>query len=175
MITTEKQDIRTEIKNAVSMSIDIANAYYGTNYPDIESRFDLKGGCAGQFVMKGGKDYFRFNLILATENWNHFLKVTVPHEVAHYIQRKKFGHYDAYGRRVPPHGKQWKSIMKNCFGLRPHRCHSYDTSNARRSTRKVFEYKCKCRTFQFTSVRHNKVKRGVVYTCQKCHTACRPA
>ncbi|MCQ3823129.1 SprT-like domain-containing protein, partial [Streptococcus agalactiae] len=66
--------------------------------------------------------YFRLNKDLLTMNFEEFHKQIIPHEVSHYITRKR------WGLKVKPHGSEWRSVMTDCFGLVPDRCHQMDTS-----------------------------------------------
>jgi SprT protein len=163
-----KDNIKKDLKEFTEMYIDIAREYYDMELPIIPIRYDLKGQCAGQFwnCPREGK-YLRYNLVIATENWDDYLSQTVPHEVAHYVQRVRYGNHDSRGRRIRPHGKEWKSIMVNCFQIKPERCHSYETENVR--TLKIFKYSCHCREWELTSIRHNKMVEGTAnYHCKKC-------
>ena len=107
----------------------------------------------------------RFNKQLLLENQQGFIDRTVGHELAHIVA------YQLYGKEIKPHGREWKMVMR-MFGQEPSRCHSFDVSNV--STRKTHTYECGCRTFQLTSVRHNKIIKGKSsYTCNKCKGALR--
>jgi SprT protein len=102
----------------------------------------------------------RLNAQLLIENQQSFIDRTVGHELAHIVA------YQLYGKEIKPHGREWKMVMK-MFGQEPSRCHSFDVSNV--STRKTHTYECGCRTFQLTSVRHNKIIKGKSsYTCNRC-------
>lgn len=83
----------------------------------------------------------------------------VGHEVAHLIA------WEVYGDNIKPHGPHWKTVMVR-FGLEPKRCHSYACQKARKVKR--YPFTCGCQTFQLTSVRANRIKRGYEYRCGKC-------
>jgi SprT protein len=138
--------------------------------PKIPVTYNLRGRTAGMVrYRKGGIRDLRLNSDILN-NPNHtddFIALTIPHEWAHVIQRVKFGHKDSYGRRVKPHGSEWQQIMRR-LGLKPTRCHSYETTAARRQ--RSVEYLCQdCeKVYQFTTRRHNKVLSGHSYLCGKC-------
>ncbi|MCW8944600.1 MAG: hypothetical protein OQL27_07480, partial [Sedimenticola sp.] len=48
------------------------------------------------------------------------------------------------------------------------RCHSYDVSRSSRRSLKRFSYQCECRTHELTSIRHNRVLKGLRYHCVNC-------
>jgi SprT protein len=99
---------------------ELCNAQFGINMKPFTVAYDIKGTTAGYAVYD--KHLVRYNPTLLRENFDHFIAQTVPHEVIHHAARAK------YGYRVPPHGYEWRGMML-VMGLRPLRCHSYDTSN----------------------------------------------
>lgn len=151
-----------------------ASKIYGRNFDIIPSKFDLRGRVAGQFVYRGitGKPenpcidsvYYRFNLYIAEANKDRYMS-TVKHEVAHYIARIL-----NYGKKIMPHGKEWKSVMRN-FGLEPKVTHSYTVPSTSRKL-KTFTYECSCMKHEITSIIHNKIIRGGTKpykrVCKKC-------
>jgi SprT protein len=100
----------------------------GMGPQELEIRFDLRGGAAGQ-ARGGGRGpwIIRYNPILLRENPESFIAETVPHEVAHMVA------YLRYGRSIRPHGPEWRAIMAQ-FGAEPERCHRYDLSGVARRT-----------------------------------------
>ena len=130
--------------------------------PEIDVRFDLRGQAAGMAVFPAkGKPYIRYNLQLLELNRQDFLERTVPHEVAHIAA------HVIYGTAIRPHGAEWAALMK-LYGAESTRCHRYDTSQT--STRKLrrYTYRCSCREHQLTSIRHNRVVKGMRYLCRSC-------
>ena len=157
------KDLKQTILNRVDEVFDQYNQLLPDNQIDSDSitvRFTLRGLTAGS--SHWAKRTLNFNLILATNNLSEFLARTVPHEIAHLYQTKIYPLSD-------PHGKEWKRIMR-LGGYAPVRCHSYDTSGL---TTYKHTYVCNCpnRTHMLSTVRHNKVVRGVAnYTCTICKT-----
>ena len=128
-------------------------------YPAPAWKFAKLGKTAGRAY---DSHRIEINEIMFNENKAAFLVDTIPHEVAHCVV------YRAYEGRKQPHGAEWKRVMVE-FGVKPERCHSYSTRNASRL--KIFDYQCDCKDWEFTSIRHNRVKKGVKYTCPKCKSA----
>lgn len=136
-----------------------AEAYFSRHFPRPEVSFRLRGQKAG--VAHLDENLLRFNPTLYAQNREDFLRQTVPHEIAHMIARSLFG------RRIQPHGGEWKSIMRDVFALVPQRCHSYAV--ARRPVAR-FVYRCECpeRDFPLSGQRHRLVARGTRYFCRSC-------
>jgi SprT protein len=99
------------------------------------------------------------NEILFNENKEDFFAVTIPHEVAHCVV------FRAYSERKPPHGVEWKRVMRE-FGLKPEIYHSYSIKSTSRL--RIFEYVCECKTWELTSIRHNRILKGQEYFCPHC-------
>jgi SprT protein len=159
------KQLRIQTIEAVEKYTDLGNKLFGTNMVSPIATFRLTGTCGGMYSSRGHE--VKVNMVLLEENESHYLSTTVPHEVAHALQRHIYGSYHL-GRRVMPHGRQWKSIMIR-LGLDPKRCHTYDTSNSAKSkVGKNFEYRCSCKTFMFTIIRHRRAKAGRGYRCPKC-------
>lgn len=162
------QQLKNEILEAVEQAFKKADRYFGYDFPRVLSRFDLTGTTAGYFCTRSTGNFFRFNVKIAKENREHYLKQTVPHEVAHAVAR---GHYNT--RRIKPHGSEWKMVMTEVMGVPATRCHSYDVSSSRKM--KTFDYACGCQVHKITLTRVNKIKRGTKYTCRKCKQSLAPA
>lgn len=147
-----------KIEAKIEETLMKAQSIYHTTFQNPAIDYSLRGACAGQFV---GDAIFvstlRFNLELCKANENDFISQTVPHEVAHYISRKRYG-YEGRG-----HGREWKTVMM-ALGLTPKRCHDYDVSIV--SNRKRIPFTCGCgKTFMLTSIR---AKRYSQYFCKAC-------
>jgi SprT protein len=124
-------------------------------------KFFNKSTTAG-YVIPSTDNLVYLNLELLKKNPDHFEKDTIPHEVAHLFARKiqltNEGH----------HGRTWKFVMKNVYGLEPIRCHSLDTQGIGKKTKK-FKYICNCKKHIVGSVRHNKMRSGKSsYRCASC-------
>lgn len=142
----------------------------GIPVPEVEVAFDLRGMAAGQAHASGGAaPRIRLNRVLLRENGEAFLAQTVPHEVAHVAV------FYLPGRRRParPHGAEWRRLMRH-FGVPPERTHAFDVARARTRRLRTFRYACACSEVELTSIRHNRVRRGVRYHCRRCGGRLRP-
>lgn len=139
--------------------------HYHLSYAKLGVVFTLKSRVAGTAcTLDRTIDY---NLIIASDNEDAFIKRTIPHEVAHIIA----------GRLYPTrkaHGREWKSVM-SLFGVDSTRCHSYDTSNVKRNHVKRFLWTCPCKkNFLLSTRKHNRAYNNLVLTglsgfiCRKC-------
>lgn len=139
-----------------------AEAFYNVTLPMVQIKFDLIGRTAGEAHFKerlfGGWEFkLRFNIGIAEKQLEDYLAVTVPHEIAHLVA--------VFQYRETGHGKAWKKIMTECFGItEPARCHKFKTESARRT----FFYKCACREHELTSIIHNRITKGRKYHCKDC-------
>lgn len=154
----------------------VAELYYGRNFQrPVKFVWETDRTRAGycHFARKE----FGFNPILAAENEDDFINQIIPHEVAHWIDKEVHGYQYTVSRRTGrsrriSHGRTWKSIMVNVYGLDPDRCHTYDVASVKTRTRivvKAFKYSCPCGIiFNLTAVRHNKIQKGATFHCMKC-------
>ena len=156
------QSIKNQITEKVLECLTQAEIKSGKVFKMPRIDFSLKGRCAGQYIFHAFKGQsLRFNVEMAVQNGQAFIDRTVPHEVAHLVA------FHLYGPRVN-HGYEWQNIMTQYFNTDPSRCHTYDMTNVTVKRQRRFEYKCDCKTFQITTVRHNKMRRGKTYTCRSC-------
>jgi SprT protein len=128
-------------------------------------QWDLSGACAGRAIWPDNR--IRLNPVLLCENANDFIRETVPHEIAHLLNRA------INGRGVKPHGPEWKNIMR-ALGREPRRCYNYDVTNARVCKAQRHTYKCACRTHSISQRIHNAFLRGALYVCQDCKVTLKP-
>lgn len=132
----------------------------------VDIRFTMTGmsaGCAGR---KQGQYYVNFNrrLMNDDDNWQDYVQETIAHEVSHVIAFAVAAHHKT---KYPPHGKQWKYIMKT-LGYTPSRTHDYDVSAAQNKATRTWNYKCECNTYKLSRVNHKKIVMGEPRTCPIC-------
>ena len=149
LVSGKLKELRIQAKGLFNVSVE----------PEIS--YDLRGQAAGQANYRQNK--IRFNLDLLEKYTHEFVEQTVPHEFAHLVAYQKFG------RRIKPHGLEWKSVMI-AFGVKPTRTHSFKVTPSRRLKR--FLYRCECHgsSYELTSIRHNRIQRGNLYLCKKCQS-----
>ncbi|WP_158969759.1 SprT family zinc-dependent metalloprotease [Paraglaciecola sp. L3A3] len=125
--------------------------------PDIF--FNQRGKIAGCARLQ--KNELRFNPILLNDNLTAFLDEVVPHEVCHLLAFTLFG-------KVRPHGKEWKTLMRQLFNLDGQTYHQMDVKKV---AGKQFFYQCLCGHVPLSIRRHNKIIRGQQqYCCRRCQT-----
>nr|WP_146875575.1 SprT-like domain-containing protein [Halovibrio variabilis] len=120
--------------------------------------FDLRGASAGQAHL--GRGGIRLNPVLLSENRMAFFDEVIPHEMAHWLV-----FHLAHGTRLKPHGREWKTVMRDLFGLAPSVTHRFDIRQAQAAP---YRYQCGCRTHHFTRRRHTLVVNGRRYRCRYC-------
>ncbi len=161
---------KQEIIDATEEAFKIAERYYNRTFLR-PNKFVWETDKTRAGYCNFSKKELGFNVILAQENSSVFIE-TVKHEVAHWIDKEVYGYQRTPSGRRVIHGRTWKRIMINVYGLNPDRCHTFDVANVKSRTRVVsraFTYSCPCNTtFNLTSVRHNKILKGWTYTCNKC-------
>ena len=147
--------------------IDIANKVYHPirPFPLPSVSFSLIGKVAGYAYV--GQWLVKFNPVLASENFEHFLKNTIPHEVVHLVNSYNLSLLPRISRKNPSHGSDWQRVMR-VFGAVPERCHSYDTKNSRSNTRK---FRCACDCGKGVTIGLNiyrKIMKKEQYRIAKC-------
>jgi SprT protein len=158
-----------EVEQVVEDTLRKAEGIFGRSFNRPLIQYDLRGQVAGKAI--GGR-IIKVNTQLLRENKEDYLSQTLPHEVAHIIQRQIYGQERDYKGRliVKSHGPEWKNIMR-VLGLEVKRCHSYKTTPARKVAR--VEVRCDCQTHIITMVRFNKMQRGTKYQCRYCRSVIR--
>ena len=159
----------TEAENLVSKKLEElrlkAQELYSVNIEPSVS-FDLRGQSAGQASYRTNR--IRLNRQLLEKYTTEFVVQTVPHEFAHLVAHKKFG------RRIKPHGHEWRSVMI-ALGAKPSRTHNFAVSPTRKLRRYMFQCNCHDKKHELTSIRYNRIRRGVIYYCPACKRPLRPA
>lgn len=154
-------DLKLRAKEALADAVERSRKLYGVNFPMPSISFDLRGVTAGYAISGSGRFHVQLNAQLYIENVDIFLTDTIIHEWAHLaartLHRKK---------KIQSHGPEWQQVMRD-LGVTPTRCHAMDTTNAR--VHKLFDYKCGCKTYQLTSIRHGYIQSGrSSYRCRTC-------
>lgn len=154
---------REQVRTATGAAIARASEVTGIDLPLLPVDFDLSGRSAGQFIGRGNDCLIRYNPWIFARYFAENLAATVPHEVAHYAV------YRAHpGRRVRPHGPEWRSIMQ-ALGADPSVTFDLDISGLPRRQQRRHRYHCGCREHALTTTRHNRVSAGRArYACLQC-------
>jgi len=117
-----------------------------------------RGRIAGSAVLQ--KNTIKLNPILFQQNYDAFINDVIAHEFSHLLVFRQFG-------RVRPHGREWKAMMQDVFGINAQIRHTFDVSDV---TQKHFDYYCGCGPVKLSLIRHRRVVSGKQrYICRKCH------
>jgi SprT protein len=154
LVLEKLNELRVKARELFTVNIDPTISY------------DLRGQSAGQANYR--HNVIRLNRELLEKYAADFIDQTVPHEFAHLVA------YQVYGRRVKPHGNEWRSIMV-AFGAEPSRTHRYEVSKTRRLRRYLYKCNCPGKEHELTSIRHNRIRRGAGYLCGQCNEVLRLA
>lgn len=149
------KELKAKVLRRLDELIIEANKLFKRSFNSPKVMFYLRGTTAGKADLTN--NVVILNHVLLVENQEEFMTDTIPHELAHLITLAMFG------RKASAHGKEWKAVMR-ALGVEPTRTHSLDVSSV--STR--HEYRCACKKFQLSTVRHNKAARGAEFLCPKC-------
>jgi SprT protein len=125
------KELRAKVEAKTKECFNTAEKKFKTKFEMPEIRYNVKSTTAGLAYHQ--KWLIRYNLILLVENEEHFLKHTVPHEVAHLINRQVNKPADGK-KKLMPHGKEWKDIMA-LFGIPADVKHTYDCASIDRTPR----------------------------------------
>jgi SprT protein len=159
-----------QVVAATQRHIAHAGAVLDRRFDAVTIRFDLKGMAAGMYWHKQGMRVIRYNPWLFAKYFEDNLVNTVPHEVAHYLCDVLYGL-----RTIRPHGLQWRAIMQ-LFDAAPVVRHQYDLHGVPQRVVRRFPYRCDCRQYQLSSIRHRRIATGTgYYQCRQCGTKLAPA
>jgi SprT protein len=152
-----------EVVAATRDYITFAERQLAREFPLIPVHFDLSGRSAGMFVVRGEHCWIRYNPWIFGKYYRENLEGTVPHEVAHYIVHRLYR-----GRRVKPHGAQWRQVMQ-LFGADPEVTFNLDLAGIPQRRQRTHSYYCGCREHALSTTRHNRARRGEGrYQCRHC-------
>ena len=139
----------------------LASSHFGREFKADKITFDLKGRAAGKCLTRPGYAHIRINRVLLEKDPREIIDTTIPHEVAHLVQR------NLYGVKVASHGREWRQIMTEVFKLEARRCNSMDV---RVSASLDYVYRCSCREIFLGKRQHNSILRGRGMKCLTCQT-----
>jgi SprT protein len=148
------------IIDKVEESFKIAEKFYNQTFERPKQIIFKRSGTVGGHSNYGKRELM-FQLDFAESVGDKYIETCI-HEVAHYVQRAVYGYISKNGRKVMPHGREWKYIMRVVYGLSPERCHSYDLSVTKTRKQKTYQYACGCgKTFNITTTMHNKLQKSI--------------
>lgn len=166
---TVPEEVKQRVQDKVQWCLDVAKRAHprldSVKLPTI--RYDKRGTTAG--TAHWLKWEINLNSVLLMENLEDMIEDTVPHEIAHLVANA------VHGGLIKPHGAEWQSVMR-LFGLRPTRCHQYDTTNSKVRTvqRQKVTYICACEQgtketqLGLTRHRRHQAQGQKRYYCRTC-------
>ena len=149
-----------ELTDATKTWIDLASEIYGRRFIMPLISLNLKGAVAGQ--ASASRWFVKYNFELYMQNKVDFINRTVPHEIAHLIANA------IAGRRVKPHGWEWRNVMVKLGVKDITRCHSYDLTGLTRGRSRPYIYTCGCREYPLTALLHSRLQKGSHRKCMRC-------
>lgn len=134
------------------LCINLAEDYFTTHIPIPKITFDLEGTKAGAFLWNPAKHLYelQYNKTIMAEDFTEFITDTVPHEVAHMLNKYLFK-----GKR---HNYGWRQIMKKVFALKPKTKHSINARHTAKGEYRV-SYWCYDCAGQFKEPESKKVTK----------------
>jgi len=163
--------IREQIIAKVEECFQIAERFYNHEFERArEIRFKRNGTTGGSYNHRYRR--LTFQLDLAEHNPERYLNEIVQHEVAHCIQFTKYWY--SGNRNMKSHGKEWKYIMKNVYGLEPRRTHDMDCSVTKTKRQRRWSWLCNCQEHRVSTRKHNLMTRNLRvgqssgWRCVKC-------
>jgi predicted SprT family Zn-dependent metalloprotease len=158
-------ELKAKVEKKTKECFALATKHFKTEFPDLEIRYDIKNWVGGYAYRN--RNLVRYNLILLVENEDHFIENVVPHEVAHIVNFRV--NKPAPGKkRLMPHGKEWKSIMKDVFKVEPAVKHNYDCSSIEKSAKRK-SHKAARVDNALKVIRHILERANKKYTPEELH------
>ncbi len=119
-------ELRAKVEAAVEAAFKKAEKHYKQKFKRPEVRYNIRNTNGGEAWYR--RNLIRLNLTFLVENEEEFLKQTVPHEVAHLVAHYVYDSKPMNGKKVRPHGKEWKEVC-GVLGIEPKVKHSYDITS----------------------------------------------
>lgn len=161
------------LNDKIEESFKIAEKYYSREFTRpknivIKTTGSILGHCCYS------RSELMFNMGYYKQQPDEFLRVTVPHEVAHWIDREFYG-YQSSGQRTIHHGRTWKNIMTRVYKLPPDVCAIVDDgkgyAQVRTNNVQSFNYSCMCagKIHEVSLRKHNIIcSKSNSYICRSC-------
>jgi SprT protein len=149
------KEMQAEVEAAITKALDIFQKHFNRSFIRPTVEYDLQGHTAGIANSKR----IRLNIEVLYDHREDMLTQTIPHEVAHVVQRQLYP-------KSKSHGLEWRSLM-HILGIPANRTHSYETTPARVRKRE-YTYICDCQVHMVTKTLHNRMQNGQTYTCRHC-------
>lgn len=130
----------------------------------------LDAGRAIPPTARGQAGTIELNQVYLRQEPEAMLADTLPHELAHLLVWHLYPH-----RPVAPHGRAWREVMQDWFGVEPRRTHEFATDQVTARRQRRWSYRCGCTEHALTTTRHRRIQRGARYCCRQCGSVLQPA
>lgn len=161
------RELRARVEAKVAECVLKIEQGYHIKMPTVKVLYNLKGTTGGQAIC--GAETIRLNIVFLSRDTDHYIKQTVPHELAHLgvyaVWKTKKG-----ATKPQPHGVEWQKMMKQALGVPDTRCHTYALIGDAKPTRRKYAHRCSvCDACILCGVVvHNKIQKGAMYQHVGC-------
>lgn len=118
--------LRKEVEEVINAAYEKCETHYKRKFKRPEVHYDLRNTNAGEAWRN--RNLIRLNLTFLVENGANFKDRTPGHEVAHLVARAVYDSKPMNGKKVRPHGVEWKEVM-GVIGQEPSVKHSFDITS----------------------------------------------
>lgn len=161
------------LEDKVKHCLALAEKCYLRKFEYQSIDINIRGRAAGQICYPQSNyspnlPLLRFNPYLLEKYGEEFIDQVVPHECAHLVVYAIYGLKDKHGRKIKPHGSEWKDVMRDLYKLEPLVTHQFEVQRPKKDQ---YIYLCQCSALEhhLSVIRHNKVMRGQArYLCKHC-------
>lgn len=119
-------ELKAKVEARIEEAYKACEKHYKQKFARPEIRYDLRNTNAGEAWMRANR--IRLNLTFLVENEKDFLARTPGHEVAHLVAHAVYDSKPMNGKKVRPHGREWKEVM-GVISQEPSVRHSYDITS----------------------------------------------
>jgi predicted SprT family Zn-dependent metalloprotease len=119
-------ELRAKVDAVVEQSFCACEKHYKQKFNRPEIRYNIRNTNGGEAWHQ--QNLIRLNLTFLVENEEDFLEQTVPHEVAHLVAHAVYDSKPMNGKKVRPHGPEWKEVC-GVLGIKPRVKHTYNLTS----------------------------------------------
>lgn len=161
------------LENKVKQCLALAEERYRRKFEYQSIQINIRGRAAGQIryqnsILSPKLPLLRFNPYLLEKYGEVFIDQVAPHECAHLVVHAIYGFNNKLGKKIRPHGREWKAVMLELYKLEPVVTHKFEVQQSKKDQ---YIYLCQCSEVEhcLSIIRHNKVMRGQArYLCKRC-------
>jgi predicted SprT family Zn-dependent metalloprotease len=169
MLTSNQKAIVAKVDELVARAKQLYPSCASLEIDSIKWNKGRVGGWAQAKRDKSGvvRYSLKFNAEATEKYFDDMLNNTVPHEVAHSVVQFHICHgMYGYGRKIMPHGVEWRRVCLALGGTTAERCHSYKLTAARKTNRYLYELPI-AGTVEIGSKHHKAIQQGACVFIKK--------